>query len=300
MKILLGIDGSPDAQAALEYVLGGPHRPEDRFAVITVAQPGLLSGTGLRGKGTPPDADLDEVAGSILDDAVAAFRRAGREVEAVLRYGDPADKILEYAEESGSDLIVVGAQGHGRIRRFLLGSVADRVARFAHAPAIVVRPPGAPPRSILAATDGSESARDAAMSLAALPLPEGARAHVLAVVPPITDGLYGAATTYAPLLNELEEAIEEQETAAGAAASELAERLGAAGLPSTHGVVRGKPADEIVRVARECSSDLVAVGTRGRTGLAAAFLGSTASSVLRHAPCSVFVGPRRATASESR
>lgn len=299
MRILLGVDGSDDARAAIDYLLGGPLRPQDTFTVITVAQPGLLSGTGLHGRGTPPDADIDDVARSVLDEAVAAFRGSGREAEAVLRYGNPADEILEYAEKSGSELIVVGAQGHGRIRRFLLGSVADRVARFASAPVIVVRPPGTPPRSILVATDGSESAREAAASLVGLPLPEGARAHVLAVVPPLEDGLYGAATTYAPLLRKLEEAMGEQEAVARAAAAELAGQLGAAGLPATSAVARGKPADEIARVARERSSDLIAVGTRGRSGLAAAFLGSTASSVLQHAPCSVFVGPRRDDSSQS-
>ena len=293
MKILLGADGSTDAQAALDYVLSGPLRPQDRFTVITVAQPGLLLGTGLGGKRTPPDADIDEAARSVLDEAVTALRADGREAEAVLRYGDPADEILEYAEESRSDLIVVGAQGHGRVRRFLLGSVADRVARFASAPAIVVRPPGSLARSILVATDGSDAVREAAEALVGLPLPEGARAHVLAVVPPIEDGLYGMAITYAPMLSRLEEAMGNQEEAAAAAASELVGRLEDAGLPASCAVARGKPADEIVRLARERSADLVVVGARGRSRLVAAFLGSTASSVLRHAPCSVFVGPRR-------
>lgn len=299
MRVLLGVDGSDDARAAIDYVLGGPLRSEDTFIVITVAQFGLLSSTVLHARGSPPEADIENVARGVLDEAVAAFRGAGREVETVLSYGNPADKILEYAEKSKIDLIVVGAQGHGRIRRFLLGSVADRVARFASAPAVVVRPPATPPHSILVATDGSESAREAAVSLAGLPLPEGARAHVLAVVPPLEDGLYGTATTYAPLLRKLEEVLAEQEAAAQAAAAELAGQLEAVGLPATSAVSRGKPADEIVRVAREHSSDLIAVGTRGRAGLAAAFLGSTASAVLQHAPCSVFVGPRRDASSQS-
>ena len=54
MKILLGVDGSDDVRAALDYVLRGPRRPEDRLTVITVAQPGLLSGAALSGKDTPP------------------------------------------------------------------------------------------------------------------------------------------------------------------------------------------------------------------------------------------------------
>ncbi len=51
----------------------------------------------------------------------------------------------------------------------------------------------------------------------------------------------------------------------------------------------GAPAAEIVRFAAERKADLVVVGTRGRTGLERAVLGSVAEAVVRHAPCAVLV-----------
>jgi nucleotide-binding universal stress UspA family protein len=57
----------------------------------------------------------------------------------------------------------------------------------------------------------------------------------------------------------------------------------------------GKPAREIVVVAKEWNADLVVIGTHGRSGLGRVLLGSTAEAVLRHAPCPVLaVRPREA------
>jgi universal stress protein A len=59
-------------------------------------------------------------------------------------------------------------------------------------------------------------------------------------------------------------------------------------LPVDVKVAVGKPAEEILRVAREESVDLIVMGTHGRTGLHQILLGSTAETVLRTAPCPVF------------
>jgi nucleotide-binding universal stress UspA family protein len=59
-------------------------------------------------------------------------------------------------------------------------------------------------------------------------------------------------------------------------------------LPVDVKVAVGKPAEEILRVAREESVDLIVMGTHGRTGLHHILLGSTAETVLHTAPCPVF------------
>jgi nucleotide-binding universal stress UspA family protein len=61
--------------------------------------------------------------------------RSGVNATAVARLGEPADALLALAEEVGADLIVVGNRGMTGMRRYLLGSVADRVAH--HAPCSV-------------------------------------------------------------------------------------------------------------------------------------------------------------------
>jgi nucleotide-binding universal stress UspA family protein len=56
-------------------------------------------------------------------------------------FGDTSKKIVEYAKEKNIELIVIPARGHGALDRFLLGSVAERVVRFAHCPVYVWRSP---------------------------------------------------------------------------------------------------------------------------------------------------------------
>jgi nucleotide-binding universal stress UspA family protein len=52
--------------------------------------------------------------------------------------GQPDIEIVRFAQEHGADLIVMGTHGYGAVKRFLLGSVADRVVRQAHCPVLVV------------------------------------------------------------------------------------------------------------------------------------------------------------------
>jgi len=62
-----------------------------------------------------------------------------------------------------------------------------------------------------------------------------------------------------------------------------------AGIPVQHVLLEGNPADEVLRHATEARSDLIVLGTHGRTGLERLLMGSVAEKVLRGAPCSVLV-----------
>jgi nucleotide-binding universal stress UspA family protein len=54
-------------------------------------------------------------------------------------FGEPSKKIVDYAKEKDIELIVIPAHGHGGFNRFFLGSVTERVVRFAHCPVYVWR-----------------------------------------------------------------------------------------------------------------------------------------------------------------
>jgi nucleotide-binding universal stress UspA family protein len=58
----------------------------------------------------------------------------------VVREGAAAENIIQYAQENGIDLIIMGTHGQGGIQRFLLGSNTDRVLRTGHLPVLVVPP----------------------------------------------------------------------------------------------------------------------------------------------------------------
>ncbi|WP_410509388.1 universal stress protein [Methanosarcina hadiensis] len=77
-----------------------------------------------------------ELATAFVQDAA---KPAGVEVESVLLEGHPADKIIEFAEQQGIDMIVMGTLGKTGLDRFLLGSVAENVVRHSRTPVLVVR-----------------------------------------------------------------------------------------------------------------------------------------------------------------
>lgn len=69
----------------------------------------------------------------------AAAKAAGVEVESALIEGQPAEKIVEFAEQNDIEMIVMGSLGKTGLDRFLLGSVAENVVRHAKKPVLVVR-----------------------------------------------------------------------------------------------------------------------------------------------------------------
>jgi nucleotide-binding universal stress UspA family protein len=80
------------------------------------------------------------------EDVEATLREAAAEVEAAgvpvttyAREGDPADAILDVAEERGADLVVVGNKGMTGAKRFLLGSVPNKVSHHAPCSVLVIR-----------------------------------------------------------------------------------------------------------------------------------------------------------------
>jgi nucleotide-binding universal stress UspA family protein len=66
-------------------------------------------------------------------------RETGVDLKSHVAVGHPAEQILRYAEDSHADLIVMGRRGTTRATRWILGSVSERVMRYAHCPVTVVK-----------------------------------------------------------------------------------------------------------------------------------------------------------------
>jgi nucleotide-binding universal stress UspA family protein len=142
---------------------------------------------------------------------------------------------------------------------------------------------------ILLATDGSERAAEAAALLSALPLPPETQLHVVTVLPdsPSWSEIFGGRLTDNAALIEAVES-EQRERADRTLAQAAAPFVGrVAGL--TTSVVSGHPGSEILTAASAWGAELIVIGSRGRTGLSAALLGSTAELVAKRATCSVLV-----------
>ena len=66
-------------------------------------------------------------------------KAAGLEAESIILKGDPAEKIVNFAEEQNVDMIIVGSLGKGKFERLVIGSVSEKVVRHAKIPVLVVR-----------------------------------------------------------------------------------------------------------------------------------------------------------------
>lgn len=139
---------------------------------------------------------------------------------------------------------------------------------------------------VLVATDGSPAA-EAALSLAsALPLPQGACFRAVSVIRRWNAPLPPLPQHQAAELTALESAERE---AANQAIQAAATHIAAANHDVDTRLLEGEPAHAILAAAEEFSADLIAIGSRGLTGLEGFLLGGVARNVAKHAHCSVLV-----------
>ena len=82
-----------------------------------------------------PREDVD----ATLEAAAEEMRTAGVDVQTFARQGDPADAILDVAEERNADLIIVGNKGMTGAKRFLLGSVPNKISHHAPCSVMIIR-----------------------------------------------------------------------------------------------------------------------------------------------------------------
>ena len=140
--ILVALDSSPDAQEALRHAATLARDQHARLVVLTVVPQPALQLAGVTGAAAP---DLDAWFARALHDAAGGLPE-DVSVETRLSRGRPAKRILEVAEETRCDLIVMGFHGHGRLHGALIGSVSGTVLRESRRPVLLMRAaPGALP-----------------------------------------------------------------------------------------------------------------------------------------------------------
>lgn len=233
--------------------------------------------------------ERDEVvlrAQELLRDMALGDEALGSPPRVVVRPGRPTDVLLAVAREEKADLVVIGAGERTTLDRVLLGSAAEKVVREAPQPVWLARPGRAhhEVRRVLCALDGDLSSSMAAESEAAL------RAAVFLCRTFVADLTVATIVPDEPGLPWKPRAPRAERLAAGEAAlREHLEGIDCHGV-KTHLLVRaGKPAAGIVEAAAESKCDLLVMGTRGLSGLAQLWSGSTAERVIRAAPASTLV-----------
>jgi nucleotide-binding universal stress UspA family protein len=141
--IVVGTDGSETAAKAVTQAAELAASVSSTLLVVSAFEP--VSGTRLREEAEQAPDDVRwmvnprEDVDATLNAAVELALDKGVTARTFARQGDPADAILDVAEEQGADLIVVGNKGMTGAKRFLLGSVPNKVSHHAPCSVLIVR-----------------------------------------------------------------------------------------------------------------------------------------------------------------
>jgi nucleotide-binding universal stress UspA family protein len=285
--VLAATDFSETAAAAVDWAVELGRQQGARVELvhaITVppSMPGYVPTAGL-----DFEADLRRAAEARLAETAAGLREKGVEVATSLAPGTPSQVIVQRAEKVSAKAIVIGTRGLTGLRHLLLGSTTQRVVHAARCPVLTVHPGDLGKhraiRTILVPTDFSRDA-DLAIHTAhelLAPLERDARLILLhAFNLPIEYTAYGPIPTSITYLQDTGLEAERR-------LYETAQPLQREGLAIETLAREGDPAHVIADEAEKRGADLIAMGTRGQSGLRHLLIGSTAERVVEYAPCPV-------------
>jgi nucleotide-binding universal stress UspA family protein len=144
-KMIIAYDGSDASKKAVEVGVKCSNK-EDEIILLTVIPAELASSSFT--KMLLPTIDLSSMvkSGSFKEKAMDSLSKVAKSIKTDIKKvdisvesGDPADEILLSAKKHEADIIILGYKGYGKEGRFLLGSVTDKVVRYAGVSVLVVR-----------------------------------------------------------------------------------------------------------------------------------------------------------------
>jgi len=299
--ILVPLDFSPPAMEALDYANQLATQFTARIHLVYVQTPDEACDVPAAGH------LIRECAESVtfLREKLSGIRQGSQQFwpeNCHIRTGRAHDAICELARELPVDLIVIASRGNTGLKRVVLGSTAERVARFSPCPVLVVRKSkdrshvphgprtarkGLAIRKILAPVDFSQCSMASAMYAAFLSRTLKTKLclfHVVQQPAPIVMNRPGASFRNGAKLNLANARLD----------MEAFSKLGfLQNVEPTVEIRTGRPVDEICRETSQSDIDLVVISTHGRTGFERAIIGSVAEHVARYAKCPVLVVPSR-------
>jgi len=282
-RILVPLDGSDLAEAALPYAEGLAGKLGSTIILVFVSEPAGDQYHHMH------QSYLQKVAEATTLGAeryLANPEEKAIKVKSEILIGNPAEEIVDYAEEEDIGLVVMATHGRSGIRRWALGSVADRVVRATTRPVALIRAKDAHPdvreegilNRILIPLDGSKESEAIIPYIEELASKLKAEVILLRVLEPsyctcAYDG-YSAVMYTQDWMESMR-----------ASAKEYLEKLGAQfeqrGLKTKSEVRIGLVSLEIIRFADEIRADLVAMSTHGRAGIGRLAFQSAADIVVR-------------------
>ena len=310
MRILIGYDGSESANAALDDLQKAGLARDVEALIVSVGEvvmpPSLLGSPVVTAPVTAQSMAValelaDAQTAQSLKEAIELAESAGARVQSYFPDWDvrtvgltgwPSTELIQKADESKSDLVVVGSQGRSALGRFILGSVSKKVVTDSlHsvrvARAAVENNRGNPPRVIIG-VDGSPEAEHAVRAVGMRVWPGESEVRIITV----DDGTSPARISRVlPTAAAMIKGINETAFEAARMMVEWGENeLRAIGLQVSVAVEKGDPQRVLIEEARKWNADSIFVGGRKFSGALERFrLGSVSTALVTKAHCSVEV-----------
>jgi nucleotide-binding universal stress UspA family protein len=291
MKIMIGYDGSPHAEAALADLgrAGLPRKVE--AMVLSVSEEWMPAPASLGGVVTSFPKLESEAQGEALklaQSAKAALKTLfpGWQVQAEAATGSPGNMLLWKADEWKPDLIVVGSQGSTALGRFFFGSVSQKVLHQATCSVRITRSNGKSPDApvrLIVGVDGSPDSDAAVQAITARHWPKGSEVCVVSgmiVPPPVASE---------QLVFEIEKWIADEKTRVAEAVEAAVRKLQGIGLATSSVVKEEDPKGLLCAEAESRDADCIFVGTTGMGWIERTLIGSVSSAIAVRAHCSVEV-----------
>ncbi len=281
-KILVPLDGSELAQVALPYAEELAGRLGSEIILVFVSE-----------LAEDPNRHMHQFyLEKMVESEQCAIERyfkksEGRaiQVRSAILVGNPAEKIVEYAEKEGISLIVLATHGRCGITRWALGSVANKVVRATKRPVALIRARGARPdvrekgilHKAVVPLDGSKVGEAAVSYIEELAARLKAELILLQVLALGYNTITAEGYEYVVYS---EKQMASDRAFARAYLDGIGARLKGKGIVTGSEVRFGSAAEEIIKLADEIHADVVVMSTHGRSGVGRFVFGSVAERVL--------------------
>lgn len=279
MKIVIGVDGSKYGRWAAGWVARLPVSKPVRVTAVHAVDLTYLKAPFMHQYvvvGNEPFLRsevrrLEDLSRQVVRDTRALLTTLRLSGKALCEKGAAAATLLRHAKHG--DLIAVGSRGRDALDRFLLGSVSTQVVHHAPCAVLIVKEPPRPIHRMVVAVDGSAASEKAVRFVLQDLLPRWQLRNTEIVL-----------VHAMPLLK-----YPEVKEAGTRLFERYADRLTKAGFTVTQAPRLGRPAEEIIAVAKQKQADLIVMGAKGLGAVGRLVLGSVSTKVAQQSHCSVLV-----------
>ena len=304
MNVLVGVDFSRHSREAVRFISGIGFPPASHIFLAHIIK---------------VSKELGDLKHSVdVEEGLRTIRQQSREhaskhlhrlqqvldqdhlvLHTIVREGNPGEELESLSMKNRIDLVVLGSRGLTGFKRFLLGSVSERVLHHAPCSVLIVRGQARwfqRGLRIVMAVDDSAEADTALQFLNQWQFPKNSELVLFHVIEPfdyrVVQDNYGIVKLgeqeHVTLEKIEKERLRHLEKSRKALLQEARKKLHIKKVKGGS-LSTGVAAEEILKAAQRFRSDLIVLGSRNLSGLKQTFLGSVSQKVVRHAPCSVLV-----------